>query len=482
MTIISRNLQSSLYASLARREIEIFYGFEEDDSFCEVPSLAKNEINTFYGYDEYKKIPQIQSIAKSELETYHCSQGDEEYKLIQSLARHEIDTFNGHVPEEPQYKVQSLANSELNAFYGIQNYNNSQIKIQSIAAKEINISREKRNNKHSLKGKSIARDEIDLYLDSSDYNYRSVQNRRQFKYLYESLVSKIQIIHRSISGSDTYDGIDSLFSYIHNYIQKVGNSTQSIQKVENLTQSIQKYETANKKMKETIDAVDHFLNDQISTQNKSFLPSLKRNDSPQFCEEETVDDLEVKTLKYEVESLQNKINEIEQQIMEYRSKTVNLRQPNKHSKTASPRVLRNKIRSMQKKVDQGDADAMYSMGACYSLGDGVPVDKEKALHFYLLSAKKGNKNAQYAAAACYSYGKGTEIDKNKAFELYLSAAKQGHPKAQFAVGHFFEYGLGGVELDHEVAKKWYRMAAEQGHDAARKFLDDCSSENQINDE
>ncbi|KAK8836079.1 hypothetical protein M9Y10_040035 [Tritrichomonas musculus] len=136
----------------------------------------------------------------------------------------------------------------------------------------------------------------------------------------------------------------------------------------------------------------------------------------------------------------------------------------------SPRSSFSRIRKLQSRSDEGDADASYWLGICYSLGKGVSIDKEKAFHYYLLAADRGHMNAQYSAASCYSYGKGTDVDKEKAFELYLKSAAQGFDKAQFAVGHFYEYGQGGVEKNHEKAVEWYRKAADQGHEGSIKAL------------
>ena len=131
-----------------------------------------------------------------------------------------------------------------------------------------------------------------------------------------------------------------------------------------------------------------------------------------------------------------------------------------------------KIQRLLTKAQKGDSDSQYTIGACYSLGEGIQQDSKKALDFYLLAAKQGHKKALFNAASCFSYGRGTEIDKERAFGLYLEAAEQGYDKAQFAVGHFYEFGIGGVEPDHEKALEWYKKAAEQGHKGAISAIED----------
>ena len=332
-------------------------------------------------------------------------------------------------------------------------------------------------------------------------------NIPKFHDLYESLEEKIKALHSSVNDTDSYNGVQSSLADINDMLQVTAQQ----EKEEGLADCINTYQKANEIIKEANDSVNNYLNSSSSPQT-SGLPSLNRKSTRNISqssekEEENSEIIsmkdEIKNLKYDVDSLQNQINDIDQQIRTLNGSDFTLSKsynnsprrklpreplPQSNSPTArtitpsSPRAMRNRLKSMQKKIDEGDTNAMYSLGACYALGDGVPEDKKKALYYYDLAAERGNRSAQYAAAACYSYGKGTEIDKNKAFKLYLSAAEQGHPKAQFAVGHFYEYGQGGAEKNHEKAKEWYRKAAEQGHTAAKGFLEDCSSENHNSEE
>ena len=41
----------------------------------------------------------------------------------------------------------------------------------------------------------------------------------------------------------------------------------------------------------------------------------------------------------------------------------------------------------------GDADAQYSLGLMYDLGDGIPQNYKKALKWYLLAAEQGSEEA-----------------------------------------------------------------------------------------
>lgn len=69
----------------------------------------------------------------------------------------------------------------------------------------------------------------------------------------------------------------------------------------------------------------------------------------------------------------------------------------------SPRSLTRKIRILTMKAESGDAKAQFSLGACYSLGEGVIQDKKKAFEYYMMAAEQGYSKAQHLVASSYSY-------------------------------------------------------------------------------
>lgn len=60
--------------------------------------------------------------------------------------------------------------------------------------------------------------------------------------------------------------------------------------------------------------------------------------------------------------------------------------------------------------------------------------------------------------------------KAKSLRAITMAAEHGVADAQFTLGFMYEEGR-GVEADNVEAVKWYRLAAEQGHERARVRLD-----------
>ena len=81
-------------------------------------------------------------------------------------------------------------------------------------------------------------------------------------------------------------------------------------------------------------------------------------------------------------------------------------------------------------VDQGHAQAQFNLGCMYYEGDGIELDKKKALKYYTQSSKQGHAEAQYNLGCLYYGGDGIERDKGEAQKFWELAAAQGHQGAQ----------------------------------------------------
>lgn len=80
-------------------------------------------------------------------------------------------------------------------------------------------------------------------------------------------------------------------------------------------------------------------------------------------------------------------------------------------------------------AEDEDIYVLNFLGSAYFWGDGVEVNREKAFHYYMISAKKGNPETQYKIGNCYETGEGTAIDMEKAMIWYKKSASQGYPNA-----------------------------------------------------
>ena len=129
---------------------------------------------------------------------------------------------------------------------------------------------------------------------------------------------------------------------------------------------------------------------------------------------------------------------------------------------------------------QGNADAMFNLGASYYNGDGVGPDEEFAYAWFLLAKAAGSAPATAAVAReektldnvsvnesiddiAQMYDAGTSLPKNEneASKWYLQAATRGDPSAQIAIAGRFLNGV-GVTQDFGQGKQWCEEAAKEG--------------------
>jgi TPR repeat protein len=142
----------------------------------------------------------------------------------------------------------------------------------------------------------------------------------------------------------------------------------------------------------------------------------------------------------------------------------------------------------------GNVEAMALLGSLYVKGDGVKLDRKKAIQLLRTSADGGYANAQYhlskelnntflayaeAEAAKFYRGEGRDIDENaltarlsvdhqsprfNSREVYRYArlsAEQGFVPAMLSVGHCYTKGV-GVERDLDEARRWLERGAAAG--------------------
>ena len=144
-------------------------------------------------------------------------------------------------------------------------------------------------------------------------------------------------------------------------------------------------------------------------------------------------------------------------------------------------------------ADDGDRFAQGEVGDCYSAGDGVECDIERAKQYhsmaveqgvvYYLNAvgqdfakcedyasanawyrkagEKGDGNGWFNLGKLYDKGNGVAVDKEKAMELYQKSYEMGDDssgKAALNLGFLYE-----GNKDYTAANEWYRKAGEAGN-------------------
>jgi len=84
-------------------------------------------------------------------------------------------------------------------------------------------------------------------------------------------------------------------------------------------------------------------------------------------------------------------------------------------------------------------------------------------------ADSGDMNACYGMGLLYGNGFGVDMNDELAIKYYGLAAADGHAEAQYNLGVMHQNGW-GVPLNEEEALKWFRLAAEQGIVGAQMAL------------
>jgi TPR repeat protein len=87
-------------------------------------------------------------------------------------------------------------------------------------------------------------------------------------------------------------------------------------------------------------------------------------------------------------------------------------------------------------------------------------------------AELGDKSFQLNFGWCYEHGEGVKQDWVEAAKWYRMAAEQGHDYAQQFLSELLVRGGHGLKQNYEEAAKWCRMAANHGKPAAQCLLGD----------
>lgn len=114
----------------------------------------------------------------------------------------------------------------------------------------------------------------------------------------------------------------------------------------------------------------------------------------------------------------------------------------------------------QKAADEGNSDAMNSVGVAYSYGLGGKPDFGKAAEWYQKAADRGSWWGTCNLAGLYVAGSGVPRDYQKAVTLYQVVATRGMTQAMVALGDLYRNGT-GVSKDYAQALSWYQKAAGQ---------------------
>ena len=126
-------------------------------------------------------------------------------------------------------------------------------------------------------------------------------------------------------------------------------------------------------------------------------------------------------------------------------------------------------------AEKGSANAFNAIGVYHYEGHGNERNFQKAAQWFRYSAEMGYASAQRNMGDCFLKGEGVPQNDKLAFQWYLKACEKENAKAQLAVAECYASRRGIPEdMDEETsmkeALKWYKKAADQGVEAAKKYL------------
>ena len=114
-------------------------------------------------------------------------------------------------------------------------------------------------------------------------------------------------------------------------------------------------------------------------------------------------------------------------------------------------------------AENGDSRAQYELGICFTKGEGVPKDLNKAIEWWTRCAKQEGQYAlesQYELGQACAKGEGVSMDLKKAAEWWNKAAEKGHALSQYMLGKCYANG-DGLLKDMVKAREWWEKSAEQ---------------------
>lgn len=124
---------------------------------------------------------------------------------------------------------------------------------------------------------------------------------------------------------------------------------------------------------------------------------------------------------------------------------------------------KNEVKKLKKRMNMGDAEAFRTLGGAYQDGGfGLPKDLNKSTELFIKAADLGSIDGRYDIAAAYWNGEGIEVDKDKAIHYFKLAAIGGHENAR--------HNLGMMAANKRLAMKHHMMAARSGHDESLKAV------------
>jgi hypothetical protein len=126
-------------------------------------------------------------------------------------------------------------------------------------------------------------------------------------------------------------------------------------------------------------------------------------------------------------------------------------------------------------AEKGDAKAQFEIGEAYIFGmEGIEINFVTAFSWFKKSADQKYPSAMFRMGTCYQDGVGIDKDEVEACYWYSEAAKYGDADSMYMLVLFYlSDDMGGFYEEYEdEALHWLRLARNQGHKEATKWINE----------
>ena len=129
-------------------------------------------------------------------------------------------------------------------------------------------------------------------------------------------------------------------------------------------------------------------------------------------------------------------------------------------RTPFPADEASSLAMIRKRVDKGDAEAIFYLGYKYYFGElGLAKDVPRAIELWTEAAELGSLDAHCELGCVYYFGDGVEEDKPRGVHHWQQAAMEGYADSRDDLG-FVEYENG----NHELAVQHWMISAKMGYE------------------
>lgn len=162
-----------------------------------------------------------------------------------------------------------------------------------------------------------------------------------------------------------------------------------------------------------------------------------------------------------------KIKQLENQLRQLESLPEKI---NRKAPTTTPRESTATIEVWHHTDSDETPERWNQKGDEYNFGIGVSKNHSEAIKWYRKAANQGHAESQFSLGIKYNNGEGVHQNYAEAVKWVRKAAFHGLAGAQDLLGFYYERGMGGLTANINDAVAWYRRAADQGDENAKKAL------------